>query len=210
MHFIRSIRRHFLTGLLVVLPSMVTIYVLYFTFTLIDSFLGRLVPLYLGRNIPGLGFLVTIVFIYLIGLFASNVVGKKLLHLLETVVLQIPLVKPIYAAARQILDAFSAQRRQLFQSVAMVEYPRRGLYAIGFITAQGAGEVQVKTAQEVVPVFIPTTPNPTSGMMLLVPRTELIPLEMTVEEAIKMIISGGVMTPTWPKAEKHATIKKEA
>lgn len=200
---IKAFRRMFLTGLIVLLPSMVTLYILYFTFNLIDSFIGSLLEFSIGRKIPGLGFLFTIAFVLLVGVIVTNVVGKRLFDILEGLFSQLPFVKPIYASARQIIDAFSAQRHQLFQSVAMIEYPREGLYAIGFITAKGAGEVQEKTAQEVVPIFIPTTPNPTSGVMLLVPKTDLIPLEMSVEEALKMIISGGVITPEWPRTKTN-------
>ena len=198
----KSLRRLFLSGLVVLLPSIVTLYVLYFTFNIIDSFIGSLLKLWLGHAVPGLGFLVTLLVILAAGLVATNVLGKKLLSLVDNAFLQLPVIKPIYAASKQMIDAFTAKRSQLFQSVVLVEYPRRGIYAVGFLTGKGSAEIREKIKKEVVPVFIPTTPNPTSGFLLLVPGDELIHLEMPVEEALKMIISGGVITPPWPGEEE--------
>jgi uncharacterized membrane protein len=198
----RSFRRIFLTGLLIMLPALITVYVLGFTFNWIDSLLGNLFQAYLGRSIPGLGFLVSVAIIFIVGLFASNVLGNKVLRLVESGFANIPLVKPIYSAVRQIIDAFTAQRKDIFESVAMIEYPRKGVYAIGFVTGRGSGEVQEKTAQEVVGLFLPTTPNPTSGFLLLVPKEDIVPLQMSVEEALKLIISGGVVIPEWPRKVK--------
>jgi uncharacterized membrane protein len=195
----KEFRKFFLTGLIIMLPALITIYVLGFTFNWIDSILGNLFREYLGLRIPGLGFLITIATIFAVGLVASNVFGQKLLKLMESAFANIPLVKPIYSSVSQIIAAFSAQRSKVFESVAMIEYPRKGLYAIGFITGLGAGEVQEKTSQDVVTMFLPTTPNPTSGFLLLIPRKELIPMDMSVEEAMKLIISAGVVVPEWPK-----------
>lgn len=194
----RTIRRIFITGLVLLLPALVTIYLLGFTFNAIDSLLGNLFST-LGIEIPGLGFLVTIAAIFGVGLVATNVFGNKLLKLVEAKVANLPLIKPIYHSIRQIIVAFSGQRKNVFESVAMIEYPRKGLYAIGFITGQGAGEVQAKTDKDVITLFLPTTPNPTSGFLLLVPRDDITPLEMSVEEALKLIISAGVVIPQWPR-----------
>lgn len=195
----RTIRRIFLTGLVLLLPALVTIYVLGFTFNVIDSLLGNLFTTWLGIRIPGLGFVVTIAAIFGVGLVATNVFGNKVLKLVETSFANLPLIKPIYNSIRQIIVAFSGQRKNVFESVAMIEYPRKGLYAIGFVTGLGAGEVQAKTDKDVVCLFLPTTPNPTSGFLLLVPRDEVTPLEMSVEEALKLIISAGVVIPEWPR-----------
>jgi uncharacterized membrane protein len=179
------------------MPVLVTVYVLGFTFRLIDSLLGDFLRLYIGRSLPGVGFLVTVALIFLIGLVATNVIGHKILKFLENWFARLPLVKPIYTASRQIIGAFSSQRRSVFQSVGMIEYPRKGIYAVGFVTGEGMGEVQHKTSADVVTLFLPTTPNPTSGFLLLVPRAEIVTLDMTVEEALKLIISGGVVAPEW-------------
>lgn len=195
----RILRRIFLTGLVILLPAIISIYILGFTFNWVDSLLGNLLRQYLGIRIPGLGFLITVAAIFVAGLVANNVFGNRVLKVVENAFANIPLVKPIYTAIRQIIDAFSAQRKSVFESVAMIEYPRKGIYGVGFVTGSGLGEVQEKTSQDVVALFLPTTPNPTSGFLLLVPREELIPLEMSVEEALKLIISGGVIVPDWPK-----------
>lgn len=197
----RTLRRIFLTGLVILLPALVTVYVLGFTFNAIDSLLGNFFRIYLGLNIPGFGFLVTTALIFLVGLVATNVFGHRVLKLVENSFANLPLVKPIYNAIRQIIDAFSGQRRNVFESVAMIEYPRKGIYAIGFITGNGAGEVQHKTEKDVITLFVPTTPNPTSGVLLLVPRDEITPLDMSVEEGLKLIISAGVVVPDWQPAQ---------
>jgi uncharacterized membrane protein len=200
----KKLRRIFLAGLVIMLPALVTIYVLGATFGWIDSILGNLLRDYLGIAIPGLGFLITMAAIFAVGLVAGNVLGHRLLRLVEAAFANIPLVRPVYTSVRQIITAFSGQRRNVFESVAMIEYPRKGIYAIGFVTGRGAGEVQEKTSREVVTFFLPTTPNPTSGFLLLIPREELTPLDMTVEEAMKLIISAGVVIPEWPRPVQAA------
>jgi len=205
---VKTIRRVFLTGLLVMLPALVTIYILNLTFRAFDALLGGLFRLYLGQTIPGLGFLVTMALIFLVGLLATNVFGHRLVRMVEGWFAKIPFVRPIYVATRQIIDAFSLQRRNVFESVAIIEYPRKGIYSIGFVTGKTLGEVREKTAHEMLAVFVPTTPNPTTGFLLLVPREEVVFLSMTVEEALKLIISAGVVTPEWPKnscRERQAT-----
>ncbi len=195
----KTIRKIFITGLIVLLPALVTIYILNLTFRAIDALLGNLLRLYIGQTIPGLGFLVTMALIFWVGLLATNVFGHRLVRMVEGMFTKIPFVRPIYAATRQIIDAFSLQSRNVFESVVMVEYPRKGIYGIGFVTGKTLGEVQEKTAKEVLPVFVPTAPNPTTGFLLLIPRDEVIYLSMTVEEALKLLISAGVVTPEWPK-----------
>lgn len=199
----RTIRRIFLAGLIVLLPALITIYILGVTFNIIDSLLRGLLEFYLGYTIPGIGFIATILLIFLVGLLATNVFGKRILQAAEMLFVRLPVVKPVYSAARQFIDTFSAQRKNIFQSVAMIEYPRKGLYAIGFITGTAIGEVQHKTSQNVVTLFLPTTPNPTSGFLLIVPESDIIPLEMSVEEALKLIISGGVVSPDWKNGTKQ-------
>ncbi len=190
-----KLRKYFFTGIIVLLPLMITLYVLFFIFQLLDGLLSPFLESFLGFPIPGLGALLTIVFIILVGLVATNVLGRRFISLLDRLFIRIPMVKIIYGATKQIIDAFSAQPRDAWRRVALVEYPRRGLYAIGFVTGERVGEVQEKTAHQVFSVFIPTTPNPTSGVLLLVPREELTFLEMSVEDGLKLIISGGVVNP---------------
>jgi len=200
---LKSIRTIFFTGLIILLPALITIYVLGFTFNLIDSLLGNLFSALLGITIPGLGFLVTIGIILLVGLIATNVIGHKLLKVVETAFARIPIIKPVYTSTRQIINAFSAQQRKVFESVVMLDYPRKGLYALAFTTTKAAEEIQQKTVSDVITVFIPTTPNPTSGFLLMVPSNQLIQMDMTVEDALKLIVSGGVVAPSWPVQEKN-------
>lgn len=191
----RHIRKVFLTGLLILLPLVITIYILFFTFNLIDSILAGFIRMVVGYPLPGLGLILTILLVMLVGLVATNILGKRFILFCEGCVNRIPLVKTVYGAVKQIIEAFSLQNNSAFQRVALVEYPRRGTYAIGFITGECSGEVQEKTAEEVINVFVPTTPNPTSGMLLLVPKRDVIPLDMSVEDGLKLLISGGVVVP---------------
>ncbi|MCL5982349.1 MAG: DUF502 domain-containing protein [Firmicutes bacterium] len=195
----RIIRKTFLTGLIILLPSIVTVYILNLTFRTVDALLGNLLRLYIGHTVPGLGFLATVALIFFVGLLATNVIGHRLVKMLESWFVKIPLVRTIYLAVRQIIDAFSLQRSNVFESVVMIEYPRKGIYGVGFVTGKAIAEVQEKTSREMVPVFVPTSPNPTTGFLLLVSREELVTLSMTVEEALKLIISAGVVTPEWPR-----------
>ncbi len=189
------LRKFFFTGIIVLLPLIITVYVLLVIFNLVDGLLAELIEKLVGFPLPGLGILLTVIFVLLVGLVATNVIGKRIIALFERVFTRIPMVKIIYGAVKQIIDAFSIQPRDAFRRVALVEYPRRGIYAIGFVTGEGTGEVQEKTAAQVSSIFIPTTPNPTSGMLLLVPQTEITYLDMSVEEGLKWIISGGVVNP---------------
>ncbi|MFZ5946046.1 MAG: DUF502 domain-containing protein [Bacillota bacterium] len=203
---LKKMQAYFLTGLAVLLPTVISIYVFLIIFNFIDRlFLGKLpfakyIP---GLNhlnswahsFPGIGFLTTIIFILLIGMLAKNILGKRLIHYFDRLMLSLPVVKSIYHAVKQIVEAFMHQGKDAFQKVVLIQYPRKGLYALAFVTGTSKGEIQAKTESEMVNIFLPTTPNPTSGFLLLVPKEDLIPLEMSVEEGIKLIISGGVVVP---------------
>ncbi len=150
----------------------------------------RLIPF----PIPGLGILVVVLVVFLIGLLVKNYVGSRIVEFGERIVYQIPLVRPIYSAVKQLLVAIFSQTGDGFERVVLIEYPRRGIYALGFVTGVARGEVQEVTEQRVLNVFLPTTPNPTSGFYLLVPDTDIIPLKISVEDAFKLIISGGLVS----------------
>ncbi|MDZ4133279.1 MAG: DUF502 domain-containing protein, partial [Dethiobacteria bacterium] len=126
------------------------------------------------------------------------IIGSRLIGYFDTLLRRVPLARGIYTGAKQIIDAFSLQGKSAFQKVVLLEYPRKGLYVIGFVTGSSKGEIQDKTREETLNVFIPTTPNPTSGMLILAPRHEVTELEMTVEEGMKVIISGGIFSPDDP------------
>lgn len=194
---LKSLRTYFITGLIVLLPSIVTFYTLYKLFVFIDGFLGKPIRVYTGYSIPGVGLIMTVLLILLIGLFATNLIGRKILQSVERFFFNIPLVRSIYKTVKQIVDAFSHQNSNAFQQVVLIEYPRKGLYALAFLTGVSKGEIQAKTSEETINVFLPTTPNPTSGFLLLVPKKDVTFLNMSVEEGLKLIISGGVFTPAF-------------
>lgn len=191
-------RKYFLTGLFVLLPLVVTLYLLYTGFMIIDGLLGRFVLRLFGHDITGAGTILSIILIFLTGLFATNVLGRRIINLGERVFLTIPIVRNIYLGVKQLTDAFSnSAHPDAFKRVVLLEYPRTGVYSVAFVTTSGKGEVQNKTPEPCITVFIPTTPNPTSGFFLIVPEEECIALSMTVEEAFKLIISAGVISPPW-------------
>ena len=196
-----NLKNYFLTGLLVILPIFITVYVILFLIRGMDAIL-KFIPVkylpdtYLPFHIPGLGLIFVVILVFAVGLLARNIVGRKIVHLGENIVERIPLVRILYAGVKQLLETIFLQKTDAFKRVALVEYPRRGTYVIGFITGESKGEVQDKTDKNMINVFIPTTPNPTSGFYMLVPDDELVVLDMSVEDAFKLIISGGIVSPS--------------
>ncbi len=208
------LRNYFITGLLITLPIAFTIFILNFLFRLLDDALSptftRLLimvgaPIQEGYRIPGLGVFMTLVVIFLIGLITTNVMGAKLLQLGEKILERIPIVRNVYTGAKQVVTTIATTDTGAFNEVVVVEFPRKGIWSMGFITSQTRGEVQQITEEEVVNVFVPTTPNPTSGFLIFVPRSDTTSLSMTVEEGIKMVISCGIVTP---KFDKHGEVQK--
>ena len=201
-----SLKNYFLTGLLVILPVFVTVYVIWFLIRVMDVVL-KFIPAkylpetYLPFHIPGLGLILVIIIIFAVGLLFRNLAGRKVVHFWENMVDRIPLVRIIYSGVKQLLESFFMQKDDAFKRVALLEYPRRGAYVIGFITGESKGEVQSKTDKNMMNVFVPTTPNPTSGFYILIPEDELVILNMTVEDAFKLIISGGIFSP--PEQNNH-------
>ncbi|MBM4236223.1 MAG: DUF502 domain-containing protein [Firmicutes bacterium] len=185
----------FTTGFLTILPLAVTIYVFYFIFNFLDNLVGGLIESVFNFRIPGIGFASGLLLILLIGFIASNIIGNRLINFFDQIFRRVPITRGIYTSAKQIIDAFTLQGKNAFQKVVLLEYPRKGLYAIGFVTGQSRGEIQDRTAEETLNVFVPTTPNPTSGMLILAPKHEVTELKMTVEEGLKVIISGGLFSP---------------
>jgi len=186
----------FTTGLLTILPLAVTIYVFYVIFYFLDNLIGGLFESVFNFHIPGIGFVSGLLLILLIGFVASNIIGNRLIDFFDKIFQRVPITRGIYTSAKQIIDAFTVQGKNAFQKVVLLEYPRKGLYVIGFVTGQSRGEIQEKTAEETLNIFVPTTPNPTSGMLILAPRHEVTELKMSVEEGMKVIISGGLFSPS--------------
>jgi len=199
----RRVRELFVVGLAVVLPLLVTYLLLRFLFEALDGLLDPMIQGILGRRIPGLGFLATVAIIFLIGTLTTNFIGRKLVAMTEGLLLRIPLVKNVYGASKQLFDAITLPGRGAFRQVVMLEYPRSGLYALGFITATQASGFQDLVGEQTVNVFIPTAPNPTSGFFLVVPERSVIPVPISVEEALKMIVSGGLIVPPALQARRE-------
>ncbi len=193
---LRHSRNIFLTGLLAITPLVVTVWVLAFLFRAVDGILAPVVDQLFGRHIPGLGFLLTLVLIYLVGLVMTNLLGQKLVAAGERVVTRLPIVKGIYSGSKQLVEAVSMGGKGTFSTVVLVEYPRRDMFMIGFITREDSGTLREPDRLETLAnVFIPNTPNPASGRFVMVPNRDLIPVSISVEEGIKLIISGGFVSP---------------
>lgn len=192
------IRGYFFSGFLILAPLAITIWVTTWFIQLVDQ---RILPgRYISQSIPGVGILVTITVITFTGWAASGLAGRVVQRKSEELVARIPVIRSIYGGTKQIFEAVLAKRSHAFRQVAIFEYPRKGVWSIGFLTGTTAGEVQERTSTETVNVFVPTTPNPTSGFLLFVPRADLTLLDMSVEEGIKMVVSGGIVTPEHTQA----------
>jgi len=153
----------------------------------------------LGFHIPGLGVILALAVLLVTGILAANFVGRALVGGWESLLDRIPVVRAIYSAAKKFSEIVFSDSSQSFKQVLLIEYPRKGLYSLAFQTATQLGEVQARTGEEVVCCFVPTTPNPTSGLIIIVPKKDVMQLDMEVDEALKMIISLGVVVPTWSK-----------
>ncbi|WP_069649334.1 DUF502 domain-containing protein [Caloranaerobacter ferrireducens] len=192
---LRGIRNIFITGFLIILPIAGSLYIMYLFFSFIDNLFNIPLKGLLGIEVPGVGVILTFTIIFAIGVIARNYFGKKILHFTEKIIIKIPLVKTIYISIKQIVDTLFLKKNDAFKKAVLVEYPKEGVYTIGFITSESPKEISEKTKAECVSLFIPTTPNPTSGMFIIVPKDKVTYLDMDVEEAIKLIVSGGLVTP---------------
>ncbi len=199
-------RKYLIAGLLVWMPLGITFLVVRAIVGFLDKILLLLPAQYqpenlLGFNIPGLGVVLAITLVLATGMIVANLLGRRIVAAWESLLSRIPLVRTLYAGIKQIMEAVLATDAKSFRKVLLVEYPRKGLWSLAFMTSDNLGEVQAKTGSGVMSVFIPTTPNPTSGFVIMVPQSDAIELEMTVEEGLKMIISMGVVVPPWKKDE---------
>jgi len=195
-----AIKKIFLTGLAATVPISVTIYVLFITVRMMDNLIQIIPPRFhpdrfLPFHIPGLGIIFTILFIFVVGLITRSYLGNKFVGLGEWFVDKIPFVRSIYKAVKQFIEALFGDKSMSFRRVVLIEYPRPGIYCIAFVTGIAKGEVQKKTAGTVLNLFVPTTPNPTSGFYLMIPECDVVNLNMTVEDAFTLIISGGMISP---------------
>ena len=205
--FLGSLRSWFLTGLLVTAPVLLTVYITWAAIELIDGQVASILPGFnqlVFASIPGAGLIIGLILITFIGAVAAGFLGRWLIGLGESILNRMPVVRTIYGASKQILETVISAQSDAFRDAVLVEYPRRGLWVIGFVTGGTKGEVAELMDGNMVNVFIPTTPNPTSGFLLFCPRDEVIYLDMSVEDAVKLVVSGGIVHPPEPAAGKTA------
>lgn len=214
MGLVGRLRAYFFAGILITAPISITFYLAWLFITFVDSRVTPWIPekynptTYLPFGLPGLGLLIVVVALTLIGMLTAGFFGRLIMKFYDGLLARMPVVRNIYSALKQIIETVLAQQSTAFREAVLIEYPRRGLWAIAFITGRTAGEVQNLTDEETINIFLPTTPNPTSGFLLFVPKRDLVPLSMTVEEAIKMVISAGIVTPPdhRPKSEQRVPV----
>ncbi len=213
------LRGYFLTGVFVTAPIVITLYIAYAFFTFIDAQAHKLFPnlnsivIYDGVTVPGLGVVAAFIAFVIIGWFASNILGRFFIRIGEYILDRIPVIRDLYSAIKQIFETIATSQSQAFREVVMIEYPRKGVWSIGFVTGSSKGEVQERVSEDTINVFLPTTPNPTSGFLLFVARKEAKFLDMTVEEGIKLVVSAGIITPPHKKSKtkaKSADVKIKA
>ena len=206
------LRAYFLAGILVTAPISITLYLAYLLFRAVDETVTALLPpqfnpeTYLPETwspigIPGIGLVILVVGLTIVGWLTAGFLGRLFLRVSEAVLARIPAVRSLYGAVKQILETVLANQSSAFREVVLVEYPRRGMWVIGFITGATEGEVQNLTEDDLINIFVPTTPNPTSGFLIFVPKSDIAILDMSVEEGIKMVVSAGIVTPPDKRAE---------
>ena len=207
------LRNYFLTGLIIAAPLFLTIYITWTFVKWVDSWVTPFIPPiyrpdhYLPFSVPGFGLVVALVFLTLLGFLTANFIGRQTILLGESLVGRMPIVRNLYRGLKQIFETVLSRRAGAFKTVALIEYPRKGIWSMVFVAADARGEISHRI-DDTVAVFLPTTPNPTSGFLLFVPRADMIVLDMTVEDAAKMVISAGLVTPDFA-AENARDLTRE-
>jgi uncharacterized membrane protein len=212
---LKLLRNALIAGFILIAPIGVTILVVNFVVTKVGGPIGKM--LFGGDGAAGLEAwetwvlnfgltLLVLVVIAVLGFLSNYFIGRIAIRWGEWIVERVPFVSTVYKTVKQIVDTFASQEKAVFQQVVLIEYPRKGSYAIGFLTSRGKGEVQQKTPSPVANVFVPTTPNPTSGFLLMIPEDDIIYLQMPIGEGMKLIISGGAVVPTYPPPEGEQTM----
>lgn len=211
------LRNYFLTGLIICAPLAITIYLVKSMIEWVDSWVKPYIPTvynpdnYLPIAIPGFGLIIAVFIITMIGFLTANFIGRSIVHYGETLLDRMPLVRSIYRGLKQIFETVLSNKSDMFTKVGLVEYPRRGAWAIVFISNESkteVGDALEAHHQESIAVFMPSTPNPTTGYLMYVPKTDIIPLKMSVEDAAKLVISAGLVTPEYQ--EKTLSLAQEA
>lgn len=198
---LKRFRTYLLAGMAIVLPVGVTLYALWSAFTLIDKIFATLVVRIVGKHVPGLGLLITVLVLFWTGIAATNGYFRRLIALIESGVNRIPVVGTLYSATHQLVEVILGKNQYSFKQVVAVEYPRLGVHSIGFLTNEGVQSLLNKT-EPMVAVFLPSIPNPTTGWLLVLPKEEVIVLDLSVEHALRMLLSGGVSFPNSRNSEE--------
>jgi len=214
--FTSNLRNNFLTGLAVIIPVFITTYLIWSTIGLVDSWVLPLIPQnyaidkVIGIDIKGVGVIIFLLFTILIGSITKGYFGRTLLRSAESIVDRMPVVRSIYNGVKQIAETVFSQSNNSFERACLVEYPRKGIWAVAFVSTKTKGEVENKIGRdrELYSIFLPTTPNPTSGFLLFLPEKDIIFLDMSVEDAAKLVISAGLVTPAEIKKLKKIKVKK--
>jgi len=205
----RRITNYFLTGLVIAGPIGITLYIAGWIISIVDDFVKPMIPqqynpdTYLSVHVPGFGLLVAVLAIILLGFLTANLVGRSLLQLGEKFLSRLPMISTLYGGLKQIFETVVTQSSQSFKQVGLIEYPRKGIWAIVLISTEAKGEVASKVVSDdpILSCFLPTTPNPTSGFLLFVPKSQVTILDMTTEDAAKLIISAGLVAPSYGDKE---------
>jgi len=202
---IAIVKKYFISGVLVVVPVILTYIVLRFLFEAVDGILQPVLHRVFGYYVPGLGLFTTILLIILAGVLTRNFIGARLYRTGDRILVRLPIIRPIYSAAKQLLTAVTGSTTSSFKEVALVEYPRKGAYAVSFISNRIMLQLDGVQREHLV-VFVPSTPTPVSGMVILVPSEEVIPLDMTVEEGVQFLVSAGVASPDLVKRKAPSAL----
>lgn len=212
-------KKIFLAGVLVTLPFALTLFLLQFFFVRIDALLSPAVtklllyfnaPINPDFRLPGIGLIAIIILVFFAGLFTRNIIGRRLVEFGDSILVKIPIFKNIYVGAKQVIQTFGSANMSAFKKVVLIEYPRLGIYSLAFVTNDTQGGVTKRLGRDMISIFLPTTPNPTSGFFLMLPAEDITELDISVEDGIKMLISGGLVTPPDKKAELPEKVKADS
>ncbi|MFL2791022.1 MAG: DUF502 domain-containing protein [Paracoccaceae bacterium] len=204
-NILQRIRSNFLTGLVLITPIVLTLYIVWGAINFIDDKVVPWLPTkynpatYIGKDLPGLGVLTFLLFTTLVGMVTKGFFGRQLIKFWQSLVDRTPIFRSIYNAVKQIAETVFTKSEQTFQSACLVEYPRKGIWVVAFVSTESKGEIKVSVGKkDLLTIFVPTTPNPTSGFLLFVPKDDIILLKMSVENAAKLVISAGLVVPEHP------------
>ena len=192
---VKYIQKKFFTGLAVIIPLVVTIWILKILINFFDRIFNPIIARFLHTSIPGLGLIFSIFLIFTFGIIATNFLGRRIIAFADKVISYIPFIKSIYTTLRKVTESISKLGKESFKKAVIIEYPRRGIFTIGFVTYENSSLDHNGITTNFVSIFIPSTPNPTTGYLLFVPKKDIIDVNLSIDEAIKTIISGGILTP---------------